>query len=72
MDGKNVIAIGYATDNINPLVREISQLMSQMVSTEEDEEATSERKQMHNHNLGHGGTKVNPGKIDTNHPLMHR
>ena len=37
-NSKNVLATKYATDEVNPLAMEISQLLSEMIQVEEDEE----------------------------------
>lgn len=45
-DNANFIAMDYANENINPLAREASQLLSQIVAAEAEEEATSSRKSL--------------------------
>ena len=45
-DGENIIATKYATDNVNPTVIEISQLLSQSIIAEEDEDVSSLRKKI--------------------------
>ena len=45
-DTENIIATKYATDNINPLVMEISQLLSQAITAEDGEDANILRKQI--------------------------
>ena len=45
-DGENIIATKYATDNVNPTVIEISQLLSQAIIAEEDQDVSSMRKKI--------------------------
>ncbi len=45
-DSKNFAAIAYANENINPLSRQISQILSQMVSAEEEAEVSTTRKRV--------------------------
>ena len=45
-EGENIIATKYATDNVNPTVIEISQLLSQAIIAEEDEDVSSMRKKI--------------------------
>jgi len=45
-NGKNIIATKYASDEVNPLAMEISQLLSEMIQVEEDEDASFTRKQI--------------------------
>ncbi len=40
----NMIAMAYSVDNVNPLFRQTSQLLNQMILVEEDEDASEERK----------------------------
>ncbi len=47
-DAENFPAIKYAEENINPLSREIMQLISQMLLSEEEEDASEERKEYSN------------------------
>ncbi len=42
--GKNIIASQYASDVLNPVAMEISQILSEMIQVEEDEEASQVRK----------------------------
>ncbi len=45
-DNKNIRAIGYASEHINPLSREVLQLIGQMVSSEDEEEFSAARKNL--------------------------
>ncbi len=45
-NAKNLPATLYASEHINPLAREISQILSEMIQVEEAEEATPDRKQI--------------------------
>lgn len=42
----NILAVGYAENNINPLNRDLLQLASQMVTSEDEEEYIDERKEV--------------------------
>ena len=46
VEGKNIQAMNFASQNINPASRVISQLLTQMILDEEQEDATPERKQI--------------------------
>ncbi|MEZ5541421.1 MAG: methyl-accepting chemotaxis protein [Pseudomonadota bacterium] len=46
VEGRNIPAMEYASRNVNPLAREISQLLTQMILDEEDQAATVERKRI--------------------------
>ncbi|MGD8938689.1 MAG: MCP four helix bundle domain-containing protein, partial [Gammaproteobacteria bacterium] len=43
---KNFLAIGYSTDNLNPLNNEIFQIVSNMLLSEDGQEVTPERRQL--------------------------
>ena len=43
-ENRNMPAMAYASENTNPIFRQVTQLLSQMVSSEEEEEATADRK----------------------------
>jgi len=43
---KNILAVGYAQENLNPLNRDLLQLASQMISSEDEEEYIDERKEI--------------------------
>lgn len=45
-ESKNLTAMAYANENINPLTRQISQILSQMVAAEEDAEVSTTRKRI--------------------------
>lgn len=42
----NILAVGYAQDNLNPLNREMLQLLAQMLTSEDEEEYIEERKEV--------------------------
>ena len=42
-DNKNILAIGYANDEVNPLIRDMIQLTSEMLTSEAEEEFQQER-----------------------------
>ncbi len=42
----NIRAVGYAQENVNPLNRDMLQLLSQMVTSEDEEEYIEERKEL--------------------------
>jgi methyl-accepting chemotaxis protein len=43
-ENKNILAMAYASENTNPIFRQATQLLSQMVLSEEEEEARPDRK----------------------------
>jgi methyl-accepting chemotaxis protein len=45
-DNQNIRAIGYASEHINPISRDMLQLISQMISAEDEEEFSEDRKQL--------------------------
>ncbi len=45
-DNKNIKAIGYASEHINPLSREVLQLVAQMIGSEDEEEFSAARKNL--------------------------